>query len=33
MEKKSYLFGFDVVKIRIFFETTMFFVKKMCFLG
>ncbi len=33
MEKKSYLYCFDVVKIRIFFETTILFVKKMWFLG
>lgn len=33
MEKKSYLLCFDVVKIRLFFETTMLFVKKMRFLG
>ena len=33
MEKKSYLYCFDVVKIRIFFETTILFVKKMRFWG
>ena len=33
MEKKSYLLCFDVVKIRLFFETAMLFVKKMRFLG